>query len=46
MPDGVLPGPAVAEQLRALGAAREDLGDAMALRRQDLAQALIVGEGA
>ena len=44
MLDRVLPGPAVAEHLRAPSAAREDLRDAMALRRQDLAQALVVGE--
>src|SRR6266853_1451891 len=44
MPDLVLPGPAVAELIRAPGAARDDLCDAVAIRRQHLAQALIVGE--
>src|SRR5712691_11111132 len=46
MPDLVLPGPAVAELIRAPGAARDDLCDAVAIRRQHLAQALIVGERA
>jgi hypothetical protein len=46
MPDLVLPGPAVAELIRAPGAAGEDLCDAVAIRRQHLAQALIVGERA
>ncbi len=44
MAHGVLPGPAVAEQLRTAGAAREDLRDAMAIRRQHLAEPLVVGE--
>ena len=44
MPDGVLPGPTVAELLRAAGATREDLGDVVAIRRQYLAQALVVSE--
>ena len=44
MPNLVLPGPAVAELVRAPGAAREDLGDAVAIRRQHLAQVLVVGE--
>ena len=46
MPDLVLPGPAVAELIRAAGAAGEDLRDAMALWCQRLTQELIVGEGA
>src|SRR6266436_3917530 len=44
MPDLVLPGPAVAELIRAPGAAREDLCDAVAIRRQHLAEPLVVGE--
>src|SRR5262252_9063712 len=46
MPDGVLPGPAVAELICAAGTAREDLGDAGALRCQRLTQELIIGERA
>ena len=46
MPTCVLPGPAVAELVRAPGAARDDLRDAVAIRRQHLAQELIVGERA
>ena len=46
MLDLMLPGPAVAELLRAPGVAREDLRDAGALRCQRLAQELIVGERA
>src|SRR5215468_9972950 len=42
MPDGVLPGPAVAELICAFGAARDDLRDAVALWCQRLAQQLIV----
>jgi hypothetical protein len=44
MAHGVLPGPAVAELIRAPGPARNDLRDAVAIRGQDLAQALIVDE--
>ena len=44
MPDGVLPGPAVAELVSAFGTAGDDLRDAMALRCQRLAQQLIVGK--
>ena len=40
----VLPCPAVAELVGAPGPARDDLRDAVAIRRQHLAQALIVGE--
>jgi len=46
MPDGVLPGPTVAELIRAPRAAGDDLRDAGALRCQRLTQALIVGERA
>src|SRR5262245_4163853 len=46
MPDGVLPGPAVAELICAFGAARDDLRDAMALWCQRLAQQLIVVKAA
>ena len=46
MLDRVLPGPAIAELIRAAGAAGEDLRDAVALRRQRLTQELIVGERA
>jgi len=46
MPDGVFPGPAVAELIGAAGAAGDDLGDAGALRCQRLTQELIVGERA
>ena len=46
MLDRVLPGPAIAELIRTAGAAGEDLGDAVAIRRQRLAQELIVGERA
>src|SRR5262245_23273238 len=42
MPDGVLPGPAVAELIGVFGAARDDLRDAVALWCQRLAQQLIV----
>ena len=44
MLDLMLPGPAIAELIRALGAAGDDLRDAVALRRQRLTQELIVGE--
>ena len=44
MPDLVLPGPAVAELIRAPGPAREDLRNAVAIRRQHLAELLVVGE--
>jgi len=37
MAHGVLPGPAVAELIRAAGAARDNLRDAVAIRRQHLA---------
>ena len=46
MPDGVLPGPAVAELIRASGAAGDDLRDVLAIRRQHLTQTLIVTERA
>ena len=46
MLDRVLPGPAVAELVRAAGTTGEDLRDAVAIRRQHLAQELIVGERA
>ena len=46
MLDGVFPGPAIAELIRAARAAGEDLRDAGALRCQRLAQELIVGERA
>ena len=44
--DRVLPRPAEAEAVGAPGLARDDLCDAVAIRRQHLAQALIVGERA
>ena len=44
MAHGVLPGPAVAELIRAPGPARDDLCDAVAIRRQHLAELLVVGE--
>jgi len=44
MPDRVLPRPTVAELIRAPGAAGEDLCDAVAIRRQHLAELLVVGE--
>src|SRR5207249_466002 len=44
MAHGVLPCPAVAELIRAPGPARDDLRDAVAIRRQHLAQPLVVGE--
>jgi hypothetical protein len=46
MSDGVLPGPAVAELFGTSLSAREDLGDAIPLWRQRLAQALVIGERA
>jgi hypothetical protein len=46
MLDGVLPGPAVAELIRAAGAAGDDLRDAGALRRQRLTQERIIRERA
>jgi len=46
MPDRVFPRPAVAELVGTPGAVGDDLRDAMAIRRQHLAQALIVGERA
>src|SRR5262245_15738780 len=46
MPDGVLPGPAIAELIGAAGAAGDDLRDAVALRCQRLAQQLIVVKAA
>jgi hypothetical protein len=44
MRDLMLPGPAVAELIRAAGATGEDLGDAAFVRCQRLTQQLIVGE--
>jgi len=44
MPDGVLPGPTVAELIRAPRAAGDDLCDAGAIRCQHLAEPLVVGE--
>src|SRR5262245_2281791 len=44
MLDRVLPGPAVAELVSAFGTAGDDLRDAMAIRREHLAQELIVGK--
>ena len=46
MLNGMFPGPAVAELIRAAGAAREDLRNAGALWCQRLTQELIVGERA
>src|SRR5262249_60123698 len=46
MLDRVLPRPAVAELIRAPGAAGDDLRDAMAIRRQRLTQELIVVKAA
>ena len=46
VPDGVLPGPAVAKLIGAAGAAGDDLRDAMAFRCQRLTQQLIVSERA
>src|SRR2546421_1138614 len=43
MPDLVLPGPAVAELIRAPGPAGDDLRNAVAIRRQHLAELLVVG---
>ena len=44
MAPGVLPGPAVAEQFCAPSPACENLRDAMTIRRQHPAQALVVGK--
>ena len=44
MPDLVLPRPTVAELIRAPGPAGEDLRNAVAIRRQHLAELLVVGE--
>src|SRR5712691_6139260 len=44
MPDRVLPRPTVAELIRAPGPAGEDLRNAGAIRRQHLAEPLVVGE--
>ena len=46
MLDLMLPRPAIAELIGATGSAGDDLRDAMAIRREHLAQALIVGERA
>ena len=44
MPDLVLPRPTVAELIRAPGPACDDLRNAVAIRRQHLAEHLVVGE--
>ena len=44
MPDRVLPRPTVAELIRPPGPAGEDLRNAVAIRRQHLAEPLVVGE--
>ena len=46
MLDGVLPGPAVAERIRAVGTAGKDLGDAAFVWCQRLTQELIICERA
>ncbi len=40
------PGPTLPQRVGAPGAARDDLCDAVAIRRQHLAEPLVVGEGA
>src|SRR5438105_618322 len=44
MPDRVLPRPTVTELIRAPGSAGEDLRNAVAIRRQHLAEPLVVGK--